>query len=786
MREIKVKVNFEKGTIQKESAKIVSGDYNSTKLVFEFDREDGIKTLEMNDTEDNLLYNGEIVNNEVILVGEDEEGNPCSLFAEEGTYPFEVVLYDGESKLTAVGGKLKITAETVAISDTIVTPQLPVFDQLLGQVSTALNNCEEAVEDIYNAEAEAQEIISDFESDVEDYTAAFNANATSKTNDFNTNAAAKTTAFNDNAASKTETFNTNASEKTSAFNTNAAAKTAYFDSHADSIEKELASLKTTHNAIPKITGEGTEVTLGKTAEATFEKVGLMGNCEQDGEPSPDAPQDIHVVSGDNEIKVCGKNLLKINDFTATSGGLTYECKNGIITVKGTATGTSSQCNFFQYINQEELDSISNETQLTFSVLGISGVSATQIWLGTSSSEYYWQPNATTKMTTRKKTNNISVAKIYISTTIGQKYDIYINPQLEIGSQATSYEPHKEQIKHITLPNGMELAGIGDYRDEIRRSTGKNLFDKDTMTLSNTFVNPTIGSSNGFTSVYVSCKPNTTYSISKAQETSRFYVATTESKPEIGMNATVISSSTTGTVKTFTTGNNANYIIVMVRSSSDTLTEEQIVLGIQIEEGSQATDPEPYGVGVWYKYNKLIKLKMSDIYNKFDNVTQYQNSLNSDNGIISLRMSKSYFSSLNLLESFAYGVSNGFIKSSVARWNNVLGLYKFWYTDGLIFDVLYTDLELNEWKANYDFAILREAINQYLGDIVFYLPAATPTYEPITDTTLISQLDDIYYTMKSYKGQTNISQTPNDAPFYLNVEALYDLEDLLTRVSALEG
>lgn len=50
----------------------------------------------------------------------------------------------------------------------------------------------------------------------------------------------------------------------------------------------------------------------------------------------------------------------------------------------------------------------------------------------------------------------------------------------------------------------------------------------------------------------------------------------------------------------------------------------------------------------------------------------------------------------------------------------------------------------------------------------YYPLATPTYETITDTTLISQLEEA---KKSYESQTNISQTNNDLPFELDVVAL---------------
>ena len=53
----------------------------------------------------------------------------------------------------------------------------------------------------------------------------------------------------------------------------------------------------------------------------------------------------------------------------------------------------------------------------------------------------------------------------------------------------------------------------------------------------------------------------------------------------------------------------------------------------------------------------------------------------------------------------------------------------------------------------------------------YYPLATPTYTKITDTTLISQLEAI---KMSYDDTTNISQTPNDLPFVLDVVALKEI------------
>lgn len=134
MNIIKVNVNFEKRIIYKSGIDLTSGDYNSTKLVFEFDREDGRKVFEMKNPEGNLVLATDIVNNEVDLVGKDENGNNTSLFTQAGNYIFEISLYDGESKLTSEFNYIKVKEEQVVVDGEPVTAYLPILDKLINEV----------------------------------------------------------------------------------------------------------------------------------------------------------------------------------------------------------------------------------------------------------------------------------------------------------------------------------------------------------------------------------------------------------------------------------------------------------------------------------------------------------------------------------------------------------------------------------------------------------------------------------------------------------------------------
>jgi hypothetical protein len=107
-------------------------------MVFTFDREDGTKIFEMKSPSEQLVMVQEIENNEIILYGEDENENIASIFSEDGYYIFEISLYENDSKLTSASGKIKVKPEQVVIDGEVVEAYLPVFDQLLSEVSTAL------------------------------------------------------------------------------------------------------------------------------------------------------------------------------------------------------------------------------------------------------------------------------------------------------------------------------------------------------------------------------------------------------------------------------------------------------------------------------------------------------------------------------------------------------------------------------------------------------------------------------------------------------------------------
>lgn len=187
MNVIKVKVNFSQRTSVKQGVDLTEGDYNSTKMVFDFDTDEGTKIFQMKNPSDEIVLEKEIINNEVILTGkadittthnektyvkylddssnvywynsEDEElydstwtldtttsldtltkqTEDASIFTETGSYVYEISLYDGDSKLTSASDKIKVKKKQIGDDSEAAVIYKPVFDELVSEFAEAID-----------------------------------------------------------------------------------------------------------------------------------------------------------------------------------------------------------------------------------------------------------------------------------------------------------------------------------------------------------------------------------------------------------------------------------------------------------------------------------------------------------------------------------------------------------------------------------------------------------------------------------------------------------------------
>ena len=272
-------------------------------------------------------------------------------------------------------------------------------------------------------------------------------------------------------------------------------------------------------------------------------------------PSPEFPQEV-VSIGSNVNLFDKNNFTKRNAYflnqTVTNVGnrrmLAMPCKpNTTYTIQKRNDGTN---NIFQVGTTKEYP---DAGVAIYDIISISTASSITI---TSNSEaqyfictYYYTNE--TKLTEQEVLDSIKI---------------------EEGDKATSYTKYN-------------YGGI-DYKIQ-----NKNLFDKDNANIYNGYPDASekiVGNSQSRL-VYISCKPNTTYTISKMLS-ARFAVAYTTDIPAGNVECRGRIVNHTATEITITTDNTANYLVAFVyHTSYDTeITLQQVLDSIQIEESPIAT------------------------------------------------------------------------------------------------------------------------------------------------------------------------------------------------------
>ena len=172
-------------------------------------------------------------------------------------------------------------------------------------------------------------------------------------------------------------------------------------------------------------------------------------------PNPDYPYPVNVVTGDNEVKVEGKNLF-----------------DGIVELGSIQNTTGRNEVSYNTIRSKDYIKVQSSTQYTFN-----NDKGYHTYL------YEYDENKTILRTTTGP--NSTINPMTFTTTATTKYirfrtygsnnedDLTTKVWLYEGSTATTYEPYQSQTYPINL-GSMELCKIGDYQDYIARSSGKNL------------------------------------------------------------------------------------------------------------------------------------------------------------------------------------------------------------------------------------------------------------------------------------------------------------------------
>ena len=477
---------------------------------------------------------------------------------------------------------------------------------------------------------------------------------------------------------------------------------------------------------------GTNATLDNTSEAIFNKIDLLGNTSQTGTPTPSSPIPINVVSGDNEVVVCGKNLLPISTLaTQTKNGMTFTNNNdGSYTFNGTTSAYSS------FVIFTDLNFNGNYTY----VLKDTTTTGFEMYLQNSGGSGIG--NATTHTT---KNANVSKIIIGIQPNITLN-NLTITPYVYSGNYDSSftYEPYTSQNYPLYL-------GVENLFDKDNASLGKgvststgNLYNDDVL----------------FSTDYIEITPNISYVVNGySSSANRVYGACYDASKNYLTNVT-----TNANISTFiVTNTNAKYIrLTGFISDIDTY---------QLEKGTKASSYSEYGVapielnkinayqdyiykdsGKWYLHKEIGKVVLDG----------------SENWSISNSGTANWYYLANISSKiitpnipFGNSLSNYYQNNDIANGNTQIG-----------FNILSNGTSLTNIRVRYGTEDTTTNYKKWLStnNVIVYSPLATPTNTEITDTTLLEQLEAIKNAV-SYRGQTNITQTNNDLPFILDLSAL---------------
>ena len=448
-------------------------------------------------------------------------------------------------------------------------------------------------------------------------------------------------------------------------------------------------------------------------------------------PNPSYPQDIHVVSGDNSIKVEGKNLW--GGFPSVvgrnNGGITfYNNADGTISASGTANAnaqsianTVAETNN-HYITLEAGNYVLSGGISSVRMLDIKNIDNTSIATDTGNGVRF----------TLEKTTSVYVRANISSGTALTDTEIF-RPMIEKSSTKTSYQPYQSQTYPINLGD-IELCKIGDYQDYIGKSTGKNLLETDNVNYNSSGTyNLTLGNDieagsyifSGITNV--SSGAFALYGID-----------------ENSTQDTLLANKNWSTLSTgysFTTTKKYVSLKIYTNVSANAY--------LMLNEGSTALPYEPYGTG-WYIKKDIGKVVLDGTENIY-NGQIYGNYFRAY-AIIN-DMYKNSVTNANLFSNYFYGDIN-----AMSQTNSEPGMMCQYQTRNWIYFVL--DVEnidgVKTWLSTHN--------------TTFYYPLSIPTYTKITDSTLASQLNALELA-RSYNEQTNLSQTNDDLPFILDAMAL---------------
>lgn len=571
---------------------------------------------------------------------------------------------------------------------------------------------------------------------------------------------------------------------------------------------EIDRLKMIYNLFPTTSASGTDLTLNGTGEVTLKNIDLKGNTSQANTILPSEYTQVEYIESTGtqyiDTGIMTSNLIRVQ--------AKYKRATGVACLFGGRTDYNN--NNYAYWT----DGGSNKTR---DIFGKPNTMWEPDLIDVSKIVYVDKNKNVTSITVDGET----ISHTYTDTTFSANYNIYLFGCNNAGSVMSQYiggtiyyckmydndvlvrdyvpcyRNSDNEVGLYDLVNGVFYTNAGtstftkgsnsalpnpDFPQDIHvvsgnntiKVEGKNLFDKNNINELNVYldtVNNKLVSNNNNKTIYISCKPNTIYTISKTPS-KRFGVAYTYTAPA---NNTAIYGTITnydGASITITTDTNAQYLVVWVINSniSGEISYQTAIDTLQIEYGNQVTTYQTYQIPQTYPIN-LGSIELCKIGNYQDYFYKQNNNwyLHKETQKVILDGTEDWSYTL---ETFLIGsftnyrlgtinicICSHFIsQASVSSTTEVLDKHITFRNDAGTRRIYIKDSSIT---SDTDFKVWLSSNN-----VTLYYVLGTPTYTQITDSTLISQLEALKNAY-SYDTQTNVTQTNNDLPFILDITAL---------------
>ena len=524
-------------------------------------------------------------------------------------------------------------------------------------------------------------------------------------------------------------------------------------------------------------------------------------------PNPDYPQEIEVVKGTQNIFISGKNIFNITDYTtfgnvlARNGNATFTTETNKITITTGANSANSGVYIRPITNYIDNYNSNREYIVSFDIKASQELSFKYGMSATAGEHLTIIGTTTTRLSVKEKLLTNS-GFVFYSTQNRANDTIEISNIMVSLVNDTTFEPyHTNQVLPINLGD-TELCKIGDYQDKIYKQNDKWYLEKNTDKIilngneSIDIFSVTGGNLFRFKDIAISVSNISTvsnYFIGVPNSSSRYdgtvYYNYTAIPNHMAFDILTTKFTTIDEFRSWLSTHNTELQFAIPTPTTTEITDTTLVSQLNALYNANIypitninTDTSNLLPYIDLHYN-FVTPSPSPSRPSQVNVVKGNNTItisNSDN-------TESQTYPINLptgMELCKIGTYQDYIYESNGNWfkkeNIKLATDIIGSTSKTISDMVSNATVYSYCGGTVSGTTITYSSELLVANTIYY-PTTTPTDTQITDTTLITQLNNIKKAY-SYDTQTNISQTNTDKPFIIYAEAIRSLKDIFQEVN----